>query len=194
MKIANYKLWNINWKFVIYNWKKFISRTKRENNPSFTYNMKTIYKLEECEPKKLVKELEAEVIKTITFARERYYERKHDIICREYFEEADEEFGGLMRDYYKEMSENLPSYFDAIQKDSEDIWKKYAYIQEAYVYLRKVAPTLLTKHKAIVDGMFVIVDYHNEIQSRLAMWKDMIKYYNERNQPVVLVKANPNLY
>jgi hypothetical protein len=156
--------------------------------------MKTIYKLEECEPKKLVKELEAEVIKTITFARERYYDRKHDVICREYFEEPDEDFGGLMRDYHKEMAENMPKYFDAIQKDSEDIWKKYSYIQEAYVYLRKVAPTLLTRHRTIVDGMFVIVDYHNEIQSRLSMWKDMIKYYNERNQPVVLVKANPNLY
>lgn len=156
--------------------------------------MKTIYKLEECEPKKLVKELEAEVIKTITFARERYYARKHDVICREYLEDHDEEFGGLTRDYYTEMSVNMPSYFDAIQKDSEDIWKKYSYIQEAYVYLRKVAPTLLTRHRAIVDGMFVIVDYHNEIQSRLSMWKDMIKYYNERNQPVVLVKANPNLY
>lgn len=165
-----------------------------ENNASFTSNMKTIYKLEECEPKKLVKALKEEVVKTVTFAREKYFDRKNDIICREYLEESDEEFGGLMRDYYKEMSENVPEYFDAIQKDSEDLWKKYDYIKEAYAYLRSVDPTLLTRHRDIVDGMLTIVDYHNKIQSRLAMWKDTIKYYNERNQPVVLVKANPNLY
>lgn len=155
--------------------------------------MKTIFKLEECEPKKLVKELKAEVVKTITFAREKYYERKNDIICREYLEESDEEFGGLMRDYYTEMAVNMPTYFDDIKKDSEDLWEKYSYIQEAYTYLRRVAPTLLTRND-IIDGMFVIIDYHNKIQSRLAHWKDVIKYYNEHGQPVVLAKANPNLY
>lgn len=166
----------------------------RKNNPSFTYCMKTIYKLEECEPKKLVKELKKEVVKVITFAREKYYERKHDIICREYLEESDEEFGGLMRDYYTEMAVNMPAYFDDIQKDSEALWEKYSYIQEAYTYLRKVAPTLLTSNSDIVDGMLVIVDYHNKIQSRLALWKDTIKYYNKRNQPVVITKADPNVY
>lgn len=169
----------------------------RENNPSFTSNMemKDIYKLEECEPKKLVKELKEEVVKGITFAREKYFERNHDIICREYFEEGDEDFGGLMRDYHKEMSESMPKYFDAIQKDSEDLWKKYVYIKEAYTYLLRVAPALLTRSKNdIVDGMFVIIEYHNKIQSKLAYWKDMIKYYNEHGQPVVLAKHNPDLY
>lgn len=168
----------------------------RENNISFKYNMlKTIYKLEECEPKKLVKELQAEVVKAITFARERYYERKHDIICREYLEDGEEEFGGLTRDYYKEMSENMPEYFDAIQKDSEALWEKYAYIHEAYTYLRRVAPSLLIRSKdilEILDGMFVLIEYHNKIQSRLANWKDVIKYYNEHDQPVVIAKAKPD--
>lgn len=166
----------------------------RKNNPSFTYNMKTIFKLEECEPKKLVKELESEVVKTITFAREKYFDRKNDIICREYMEDNDDDFGGLTRDYYKEMSENLPEFFDAIQKDSEALWEKYAYIKEAYVYLRSVAPTLLSNSNDLIDGMLSIVEYHNKIQSRLALWKDMIKYYNEHDQPIVLVKAKPDVY
>ena len=77
----------------------------------------------------------------------------------------------------------------------EDLWKKYVYIKEAYTYLLRVAPTLLTRSKNdIVDGMFVIIEYHNKIQSKLAYWKDMIKYYNEHGQPVVLAKHNPDLY
>lgn len=156
-----------------------------------------IFKLEECEPKKLVQELKDEVTKALTFAREKYFEQEHSIICREYMDTGDEELGCLMRDYHKEMSENMPKHFDDIQKASEDLWRKYSYIQEAFTYLRRVAPSLLIRSKAtleILDGMFVLVEYHNKIQSRLANWKDMIKYYNEHGQPVVLAEHNPDLY
>ena len=157
--------------------------------------LKKIFRLEECEPKKLIKELKEETTKAITFAREKYFEQDHSIICREYMEDGDEEFSGLTRDYHKEMSENMPRHFDEIQRASEDLWRKYTYIQEAYTYLRRVAPSLLIRSKdllELLDGMFILVDYHNKIQSRLAHWKDVIKYYNEHGQPVVLVEANPD--
>lgn len=169
----------------------------RKSNTSFTSNMKKIFRLEECEPKKLIKELKEETIKALTFAREKYFEQDHSIICREYMEDGDEEFSGLTRDYFKEMSENMPRHFEEIQRSSEALWSKYTYIQEAYTYLRRVAPSLLIRSNKdlleILDGMLILVDYHNKIQSRLANWKDVIKYYNERGIPVVLVEPNPDL-
>lgn len=145
--------------------------------------------LEECEPKKLVKALKVKVSEAIAFARKQLLERQRDIICREYTEESYHSNDGLERDYRKEMTENVPRYFSAIKNDSEEIWRLYSNIYEAYCYLKLVAPELISRNKDILEGMFKLIDYHNSIQSRLAHWEDTIVYYNDmHNQPVVITK------
>lgn len=155
------------------------------------YSMTFWNELEEGEPKKLVKVLKMKVVEAISFARKKLFERQHDIICREYTEESYHSNEGLERDYRKEMTENVPRYFTAIKEDAEEIWRLYSNIYEAYTYLRRVAPELISRNKDILEGMFTIIDYHNSIQSRLSQWEDTIVYYNDmHNQPVVIIKRD----
>ena len=141
-------------------------------------------KLNEGKPNKLVQYLKEEIQSILVMARKKLIERTNDIICREYTEESYHSEGGLERDYKKEMQESVPRYFFSIKQDADSIWARYSKVKEVYDFLHLAAPTLLVRHRSIVDGMLKILEYHNDIQKKLAEWESVITYYTDHHKQV----------